>query len=126
LSAKNARHKLTSAHIEEGEKMPILQINFKLNVSLTEYQEICDSVAQTITDIPGLLWKIWLLNEQENEAGGYYLFRDEQSLVDYLSGPIVSWVKTAPQLREVCAKRFDTMQELTAMTRGPIPALATA
>jgi len=106
--------------------MPILQINFKLNVSTAEYREICDSVSQTVTDIPGLLWKIWLLNEQENEAGGYYLFRDEQSLSDYLSSPIVAWVKTMPQLREVCAKRFDAMPELTAMTRGPIPALAAA
>jgi hypothetical protein len=106
--------------------MPILQINFKLNVSAAEYRNICDSVAQTVTDIPGLLWKIWLLNEQENEAGGYYLFLDEQSLADYLAGPIVAWVKTMPQLREVNAKRFDTMPGLTAMTRGPIPAPAAA
>jgi glutathione S-transferase len=102
--------------------MPILQINFKLNVRPAEYQKVIESVAQRIADVPGLLWKVWLLNEQENEAGGIYLFQDEQSLADYLSGPIVAQIKSLPQLHEISAKWFDTVQELTAVTRGPIPA----
>jgi Putative mono-oxygenase ydhR len=106
--------------------MPILQINFKLEVSPTEYQKICQSVAGAIADVPGLLWKVWLLNEKEREGGGIYLFQDEQSLSDYLSGPIVAQIKSLPQLREISAKRFDTMQEVTAVTRGPIPASAAA
>ena len=105
--------------------MPILQINFKLNVPPAEYQKISESIAQTIADVPGLVWKVWLLNEQEGEAGGIYLFQDEQSLVGYLSGPIVAQIKSLPQLREISAKRFDTIPEITAVTRGPIPALTT-
>jgi hypothetical protein len=50
--------------------MPISQINFKLNVSATEYRQICESMAQTIAAVPGLVWKVWLLNQQEGEAGG--------------------------------------------------------
>jgi len=105
--------------------MPILQINFTLNASAAEYRRICESVAQTIADVPGLVWKVWLLNEQESEAGGIYLFQDEQSLAAYLSSPIIAEIKTLPQLREISAKRFDTMPEVTAVTRGPIPALTT-
>ena len=103
--------------------MPILQVNFKLNVSPAEYRKICESVAQTIADVPGLVWKVWLLNEQDGEGGGIYLFQDEQSLTAYLSGPIVAQVKSLPQLREFSAKRFETIPEVTAVTRGPIPAL---
>src|ERR1700741_4276787 len=106
--------------------MPILQINFKLNVSSAEYRKISESVAQAIADVPGLVWKVWLLNEQEGEAGGIYLFQDEQSLVGYLSGPIVAQIKSLPQLREISAKRFDTIPNITVVTRGPIPAQATA
>ena len=106
--------------------MPILQINFKLNVSLAEYRKVCESVAQTIADVAGLVWKVWLLNEEEGEAGGIYPFQDEQSLVGYLSGPIVAKIKSLPQLCEISAKRFDTIPEVTAVTRGPIPAPATA
>jgi hypothetical protein len=105
--------------------MPILQINFKLNASPAEYRRICESVAQTIADVPGLVWKVSLLNERECEAGGIYLFQDEQSLVGYLSGPIVSQIKSLPQLREISAKWYETMPEVTVVTRGPIPALAT-
>ena len=106
--------------------MPILQVNFKLNVSAAEYRKICESVAQAIADVPGLVWKVWLLNEKDGEAGGIYLFQDEQSLATYLSSPIIAQIKSLPQLREISAKRFGTMQELTAITRGPIPVLTTS
>ena len=105
--------------------MPILQINFKLNVLAAEYQKIAGSVAQTIADAPGLVWKIWLLNEQDGEAGGIYLFQDEQSLTAYLSSPVMAQIKSLPQLREISAKIFETIPDITAVTRGPIPALAT-
>jgi Putative mono-oxygenase ydhR len=105
--------------------MPILQVNFKLNVSAAEYRKICESVVQAIADAPGLVWKIWLLNEQDGEAGGIYLFKDEQSLAAYLSSPIIGQIKSLPQLREISAKRFETIPELTVVTRGPIPTLTT-
>ena len=105
--------------------MPILQINFKLNVPSAEYRKIVKSVVQAIADVPGLVWKVWLLNEQDREAGGIYLFQDEQSLAAYLSGPIIRQIKGLPQLCEISAKRFATIPELTVVTRGPVPALAT-
>jgi len=106
--------------------MPILQINFKLNVPTAEYHRICESIAQAIADVPGLRWKVWLLNEQEKEAGGIYLFQDERALNNYLSGPIVTQIKSHPALQELSAKRFDVMEEVTAMTRGPIHAMSAA
>jgi hypothetical protein len=104
--------------------MPILQINFKLNVSPAEYRKIADSVAQAIAEAPGLVWKVWLLNEEDGEAGGIYLFQDEQSLAAYLSSPTIGQIESLPQLREISAKCFETIPELTVVTRGPIPRLA--
>ena len=103
--------------------MPILQINFKLNVSAAEYRKICESVVQTIADVPGLVWKVWLLNEQDAEAGGIYLFQDKQSLDAYLSSPIVTQIKSLPQLHEISAKWFEAMPGVTAVTRGPVLAV---
>jgi len=105
--------------------MPILQINFKLNVVPAEYLEICESVAHAIADVPGLVWKVWLLNDEDGEAGGIYLFHDKQSLDAYLSSPIIAQIGSLPQLREISAKSFETMPEITAITRGPVPALTT-
>jgi hypothetical protein len=106
--------------------MPILQVNFKLNVSPTEYQEMCKSLAPAFAEVSGLQWKIWLLNEQEEEAGGIYLFNSEQALNDYLSGPIATQVKNHPALKDITMKRFDVMDEVTAVTRGPISIAAAA
>jgi len=105
--------------------MPILLINFKLNVFSAEYRKIAESVVQAIADVPGLVWKVWLLNEPDGEAGGIYLFQDEQSLTAYLASPIIRQIKSLPQLREISAKRFETIPELTVVTRGPVPVMAT-
>jgi hypothetical protein len=110
--------------ISRSKEMPILQINFKLNGSSAEYRKIAESVVQAIADVPGLIWKIWLLNETDGEAGGIYLFQDEHSFATYLSGPIIRQIKSLPQLREISAKRFTTIPELTVVTRGPVPVLA--
>jgi hypothetical protein len=104
--------------------MPILQINFKLNVPAAEDDKVCRSLAQAMADVPGLRWKVWLLNEREKEAGGIYLFETDKALDDYLTGPIVAQVKTHPALRDISAKKFDVMPEVTAITRGPVPAMA--
>ena len=104
----------------------ILQVNFKLKASTQEYQALCQSVAQAVADVPGLCWKIWMLNDSQKEAGGIYLFEDEQALRDYLSGPIVAGVKSHPQLSDFSVKTFDAMEEVTARTRGPIGIAATA
>jgi hypothetical protein len=94
--------------------MLILQTNFKLNVSRGEYQEMCKSVADAFAAVSGLQWKIWVLNEQENEAGGIYLFNSQQALDDFLAGPIVSQLKGHPAFRDISLKQFDVMDGVTA------------
>jgi hypothetical protein len=70
----------------------ILQINFNLNVPVAEYQKMADSVAHAFLDVPGLRWKIWLLNPAAQEAGGIYLFDSQASLDAYLNGPLVAQI----------------------------------
>jgi len=104
----------------------ILQVNFKLKVSIPEFQTMCQALAQTFANIPGLTWKIWLLNDSEKEAGGVYLFEDERALNNFLSGPLAAQVKSHPALSEFSAKVFDVMEGVTATTHGPVRAAAAA
>ena len=53
----------------------ILQINFNLNVPVAEYETMVDSVAHAFLDVPGLRWKIWLINPAAQEAGGHLSIR---------------------------------------------------
>lgn len=48
----------------------IVQINFKFRASTADYQNLCQSIAEAFAAVPGLRWKIWLLNYPEKEAGG--------------------------------------------------------
>lgn len=106
--------------------MPILQVNFSLNTSIAEYRALCEAVQSAFVNLPGLQWKIWILNEKQNEAGGLYCFESNQAIDDYLSGPIVAQLKSYSALANVSMKRFEVMEELTLATRGPVPATIAA
>jgi len=98
----------------------ILQLNFRFNVPRAEYEQVMSSIARDFAQVPGLRWKIWLMNEAESEAGGIYVFDDDSSLQTYLDGPLAGAVKAHPALSDLSAKVFDSIEELTAITRGPI------
>jgi Putative mono-oxygenase ydhR len=95
----------------------ILQINYKLNGPRAEYEKENLPYAQPIADIPGLRWKVWIINEAQSEAGGIYLFDNDAAVQAFMDGPIIAEMKGDPTLS---IKTFDVIAELTAITRGPV------
>ncbi len=55
----------------------MLQLNFNFNVSKEEYEQAVFPLADKFTNVSGLIWKIWILNEEKSEAGGIYLFENQ-------------------------------------------------
>src|SRR5262249_6069223 len=102
----------------------LVQINFTLNVSESEYVQTIAPLAQSIADTAGSQWKIWVVNQAELEAGGISLFADESSAAAFLAGPLVAQMRNTPLLREFQTKRFDLLTDLTEITRGPLWAYA--
>lgn len=98
----------------------ILQLNFKFNVTGSEYEQAVTPLANPIAAVEGLRWKIWIINEAEGEAGGLHLFEDEAAVNAYLEGPIAAQVTSHPALSDFSVKQFDVMEDQTAVTRGPI------
>jgi hypothetical protein len=98
----------------------ILQVNFKFSVSRSEYEEAAASLAGAFAEVPGLRWKVWTLNEADNEAGGVYLFDDDASLQDYLAGPLAEQVRTHPAFSDMSVKQFEVVPDATTITRGPV------
>lgn len=98
----------------------ILQINFKFNVSKDEYEQAVATLASPIADVSGMRWKVWIMNEAEQEAGGVYLFNNGASLKAYLEGPIVAGIVKHPALSDFSVKQFDILENVTAITRGPV------
>lgn len=100
--------------------MKLLQMDFPFQgPGKEEMDRTLQDLANSIAEYPGLIWKIWTVNEDTQEGGGIYLFEDEDSLNAYvqmhterLKGFGVSAVN---------AKIFDIPEVLTNITRGPIP-----
>lgn len=98
----------------------ILQINYTLNIPVQEFVQGIAPVAQVLSTVPGLRWKIWLASEAKNEGGGIYLFDDDDSLRAFQEGPIIAQLKAHPALWELHMKSFDVADAPTAVTRGPL------
>jgi putative monooxygenase ydhR len=104
----------------------VLQINFKFTTSAADYVKLVAPFADPIGAVPGLDWKVWLVNEKNHEAGGCYLFKDEASANAYLAGEIVTGLKQQPTIKDISAKLFDVEESLTQKTRGPVKAAVAA
>jgi hypothetical protein len=100
--------------------LQLLQINYKFNGSRADFEREFGPMAAEIAKVPGLRWKVWLVNEAESSGGGCYLFEDEASLLSYLSGPVIAALKSHPAFSELSARTFAVLDGLTALTRGPV------
>ena len=98
----------------------ILQINMKFSIPRADLEAAWLPFAQPIADVPGLRWKVWLMNEAEHEVGGIYLFESEAAAQSFLAGPIVAAMMASPVLSNIDAKVFDMLESHTAITRGPV------
>jgi hypothetical protein len=97
----------------------IMQLNFKFSVTGTEYENAVAPLAEKFAALDGLRWKIWMINEEEGEAGGIYMFEDEASVTAFLEGALAAQVTGHPALSDFSVKQFDVMKEVSLITRGP-------
>lgn len=99
----------------------ILQVNFKIpegvDVNSPEGKQMMQEWVQNAAGFPGLVWKIWLNNDETDEVGGIYLFEDEQSLQNYLNSKTMADIRS---MHDVSIKTFGIEEEPTKMTRGPV------
>ena len=98
--------------------MKMLIIDFNLDMTTAEYEQLGQAVADEIARVPGLMRKTWLWNPQTKTAGGVYLFVDEDSVNRYLNGPIVAELRGLKQVNGLGARLFDVLQQPSSVTRG--------
>jgi hypothetical protein len=98
----------------------LLQINYKFSGSRADFEREFGPVATEIAKLPGLRWKVWLINEAEATGGGCYLFEDEAALLDYLDGPVIAALKSHSAFSQLSVQTFAVLEGPTAITRGPI------
>lgn len=90
----------------------LLQISFQYQGSGNNYQELVKLLSNFVANEPGLIWKTWLMNELEAEAGGIYLFTDAQALERYLQGSVMTGLEGRDDITNISVKIFDTLNEI--------------
>ena len=98
-----------------------LQIQFDLRCTPAEFRGHADQVAGVFAAVPGLLSKLWILDEERGRAGGVYLFADRAAATAYLEGPIFKGLRENPALSGVEARLFDVLEGPSVITRGLPP-----
>lgn len=97
----------------------ILQVDFPYSGPWDQAMtEAMEGLAHSIAGEPGLIWKIWTVNEETQEAGGIYLFQDIPSAEAYLE------MHTARLkgfgIPHVNGKLFSVNEALSKIDRAPI------
>ena len=99
----------------------ILHISFKYQGSAEQHKRAMAFLASDFTNIPGLRWKIWMINEIRGEAGELYLFEEEASMHTFMEGPIAKEITNHPMIDQVSIRQYRVMDDVTAKTPGPMP-----
>ena len=98
----------------------VLQVNYKIDLSSEEIAaKSIERAEAIISNVSGLEWKMFLVNNVEQEIGGIYLFTDEQSLDNYLDSALFAAVRNNPLVSQVKVKKFNILDQASRITHGP-------
>jgi hypothetical protein len=103
----------------------ILHVRTATRTSPAAFLTGAEGAARAIAAVPGLIWKVWILDEAASELGGVYLFASRAAAQAYVDGPILEHLRNEPRVVRVEHQLWDT-HALSAVTRAPeaVPAPA--
>ncbi len=99
--------------------MYVLQVDFPFNGPFGEQMSAAmQDLAADIAQEADLLWKIWTENEQQQEAGGIYLFNTQQGAQIYLEKH--SQRLQAAGVTNIRSRIFAVNRPLSLLDKAPI------
>jgi hypothetical protein len=98
----------------------VLHLSFKLRVPPHEFLDHSRVAATRIASADGLIWKVWVFEEEKLEMGGIYLFANRETAVAFLHHPVIQSVSSNPVVLSTESQLWDVESSLSALTRGPL------
>jgi heme-degrading monooxygenase HmoA len=99
--------------------MHILIINFTLEgISAEQYGGQVESAAPAFAELPGLVSKTWLANEDTNTYGGVYVWQDREAMEAYKENDIYKGMMDNPYFKDFTVSDFAVLEAPTRITRG--------
>jgi hypothetical protein len=98
----------------------VLHLRFKLRVPPDVFLAHSREAATIIASVEGLIWKIWVLQQEKSETGGIYLFANREAAEAYLNHPVIQAVRSNPAVVSSQCQLWDVESSLSALTRAPL------
>jgi len=98
----------------------ILHLRFKLRVPPDVLLAHSREAATIIASVEGLIWKIWILREEEFEMGGIYLFANRAAAQAYLKHAVIQAMRSNPAVVSTQSQLWDIESSLSSLTRAPL------
>lgn len=93
-------------------------VNFNVpGKELAEVAEMFEPLVPAFSDLPGLKAKIWIADPDNNRYGAFYLWRDEESVQQFLGSELWKSVEDHPQLANHDVRVFDVIEQFTKATQ---------
>ena len=79
--------------------MHVQVVNFNLEgISRTEYETVCNELAEAFAALPGLVSKHWLADEKNNTYGGVYIWETREAYDAFVNSELFAGVGANPAL----------------------------
>lgn len=98
-------------------KYRIVQVNYRFTTAAADYEAMTLPMAGPMAGTPGLIWKVWLINAANSEAGGICLFNDAGAAESF-AAQMAGMLQDDLPFSEASIKQFDVLEAHTRVTRG--------
>jgi hypothetical protein len=89
------------------------------NISQADYlEQMVEPDAPVLANVPGLISKVWLADEEKNSFGGFYLWEDKAAMEAFMHSDLVKAVVSRPFVQNVSSVDFEVNQKASSTTRG--------
>jgi hypothetical protein len=89
------------------------------DISQADYRaRMVEPDAPVLANVPGLISKVWLADEEKNVFGGFYLWENKTAMETFMHSDLVRAVVSRPFVKNVSSVDFEVNQHASLITRG--------
>jgi Putative mono-oxygenase ydhR len=106
--------------MEQKNTKKVFTVKYNYSMTTEEFKKLTTSAAPKFSEIPGLCWKIWLINEDRKEAGGVYLFESATDLEQFLNSTLLAALRNNPAISNLQTNTFGVAEAQSIITNAPL------
>ena len=89
------------------------------DISQEEYlKQMVEPDAPILANVNGLISKVWLVDEDKNSFGGFYLWETKAAMEAFMHSDLVAAVVSRPFLKNVSSVDYTVNETASKITRG--------